>query len=253
MAPCLASHRDLDLFYVGLLRDPTPPLRSAPLERSCRALLKADLPLRALHEPAFRGVLARDLNLSSFATRPSSAVENTAVCRGRNASCQRSGVIPTFLPQPHQQRATHFNSQCMLHAALLMPAYWQTSFRFAGRVARLRHDELHSGAPAAHPALGTGNSMHSSSLTADQVSWRVPLNSATLRSMLCCFCCLPAARALGLLPSASPRKSGDQSRTISPTVPVLADAIGSYSTRLHGGEGGSKATAAAPECLGARP
>ena len=163
------------------------------------------------------------------------------------------GVIPTFLPQPHQQRATHFNSQCMLHAALLMPAYWQTSFRFAGRVARLRHDELHSGAPAAHPALGTGNSMHSSSLTADQVSWRVPLNSATLRSMLCCFCCLPAARALGLLPSASPRKSGDQSRTISPTVPVLADAIGSYSTRLHGGEGGSKATAAAPECLGARP
>ena len=54
------------------------------------------------------------------------------------------------------------------------------------------------------------------------------------------------------MPSASPRKSGDQSHTISPAVPVLADAIGGCSTRLRGGEGGPKARAALPDRLGTR-
>ena len=71
-----------DVFYVGLVRDPTPPLRSAPLERTCRAVSRPYLPLRPLHEPAVRGVRGRDLDLSSFATELSSAVKNAAVCRG---------------------------------------------------------------------------------------------------------------------------------------------------------------------------
>ena len=54
-----------------------------------------------------------------------------------------------------------------------------------------------------HPLRAIGNSMSACSWRTDKVSSRLPLNSVTLRSMLCCSSCLPAARALGWLPSAS--------------------------------------------------
>ena len=40
-------------------------------------------------------------------------------------------------------------------------------------------------------------------VTTDKVSSRVPINPRTLRAMPCCFCCVLAACALGLLSPAS--------------------------------------------------
>ena len=50
------------------------------------------------------------------------------------------------------------------------------------------------------------------------VSVSVPPNTRTLRAMLPCFCCLHAARARGLLPSAFCRKSDYHARTTRPAV-----------------------------------
>ena len=93
--------------------------------------------------------------------------------------------------------------------------------------------------------------MSACSRTTYEVSLLLPLNSVTLYSLVCCSTCQPAARALGLLPSASPRKSDYLTRTTVPAVPVLTDATRACSTRLLGGGGGSEATAVAPECTGA--
>ena len=54
--------------------------------------------------------------------------------------------------------------------------------------------------------LGISDSKPETSATPCEVSWSVPNNSVTLRSMLCSFCCLPAAPACGLLPSAAAQK-----------------------------------------------
>ena len=50
---------------------------------------------------------------------------------------------------------------------------------------------------------GISNCMSAMSVSIAKVSPSMPLNSDALRSMPCCVCCIPAARALGLLPSAS--------------------------------------------------
>ena len=101
---------------------------------------------------------------------------------------------------------------------------------------------------AARPLRAIGNYMSLCSWTADEVSWRVPLNSSTLRSMLCCLCCLPAAGALGLLPSASPGKSDYLMRTtgrLSLCSQTLSEAAG----RVYVGP--KEDPAVAPESLGA--
>ena len=54
--------------------------------------------------------------------------------------------------------------------------------------------------------LGVSDRKLETSVTPYKVSWSVPNNSVTLRSMLCSFCCLPAAPACGLLPSAAAQK-----------------------------------------------
>ena len=67
----------------------------------------------------------------------------------------------------------------------------------------------------------SSNRKHEQSWTSCKVSWRVPLNSCTLRAMECCFCCLPAARALGLLPPASQLAAPEKvDRTRAPPVPL---------------------------------
>ena len=71
---------------------PGPTSRSS----SCLVFFEADSPLRALHDEVHRGLLARDLDESSFATEISSAVKKMAVRRFIYASRQRSLVIPTF-------------------------------------------------------------------------------------------------------------------------------------------------------------
>ena len=55
--------------------------------------------------------------------------------------------------------------------------------------------------------LGVSDRKLETSVTPYKVSWSVPNNSATLRSMVCSFRCLPAAPACGLLPSAAAQKS----------------------------------------------
>ena len=50
---------------------------------------------------------------------------------------------------------------------------------------------------------GISNSMSAMSVSIPKVSPSMPLNSDALRSMTCCVCCIPAARALCLLLSAS--------------------------------------------------
>ena len=57
------------------------------------AVFEADSPLRARRAATLSGALGRDLNYSSFAPELCSAVEKTAACHGRNASCQRAGVV----------------------------------------------------------------------------------------------------------------------------------------------------------------
>ena len=89
--------------------------------------------------------------------------------------------------------------------------------------------------------------MSASSLT---VSVSVPPNARTLRAMVPCFCCLPAACALGLLPSAFCAKSDDHSRTTRQVAVELAEHIGGRRTLGPGGGGGAKARAAAPERRG---
>ena len=95
--------------------------------------------------------------------------------------------------------------------------------------------------------LGVSDRKLETSVTPYKVSWSVPNNSATLRSMVCSFRCLPAAPACGLLPSAAAQKSGPHARTTSPAVPVLADASGACRTLRPCGQGGGKARAAARE------
>ena len=101
--------------------------------------------------------------------------------------------------------------------------------------------------------LGISDSKPETSATPCEVSWSVPNNSVTLRSMLCSFCCLPAAPACGLLPSAAAQKSGPHARTTGPAVPMLADAIGGGGTLRLGGEGGHSARAVARERVGVPP
>ena len=85
-----------DLFYVGLVRDPTPPLPPLRSSASCGARPRLKLPLRARRDEARCGLVEWDFDRSSFATELSSAVERMAVCRCRDALIQRSGLIPTF-------------------------------------------------------------------------------------------------------------------------------------------------------------
>ena len=61
-----------------------------------RTRFEANSPLRALHDEVRRGLVAREFDRSSFATKLSSAVEKPAAWHGHNASSQRSGVIPMF-------------------------------------------------------------------------------------------------------------------------------------------------------------
>ena len=44
MCPDFKKTKDrFDLFYVGLVRDPTPPLSAAPLERVMRSAFQAEI------------------------------------------------------------------------------------------------------------------------------------------------------------------------------------------------------------------
>ena len=97
--------------------------------------------------------------------------------------------------------------------------------------------------------LGVSDRKLETSVTPYKVSWSVPNNSATLRSMVCSFRCLPAAPACGLLSSAAAPKSGPHARTTGPAVPMLADVIGACMTLRPCGQGGARPRAAAPECL----
>ena len=58
--------------------------------------------------------------------------------------------------------------------------------------------------------LGVSDCKLETSVTPYKVSWSVPNNSVTLRSMLCSFCCLPAAPACGLLPSAAAQMGAEK-------------------------------------------
>ena len=60
--------------------------------------------------------------------------------------------------------------------------------------------------------LGVSDRKLETSVTPYKVSWSVPNNSATLRSMVCSFRCLPAAPACGLLPSAAAQKKVARTR-----------------------------------------
>ena len=101
--------------------------------------------------------------------------------------------------------------------------------------------------------LGVSDCKLETSVTPYKVSWSVPNNSATLRSMVCSFRCLPAAPAWGLLSSAAAPTSGPHARTTGPAVPMLADAIGGGGTLRLGGEGGHSARAVARERVGVPP
>ena len=71
------------------------------------------------------------------------------------------------------------------------------------------------------------------------MSWRVPLNLCTLRAMECCFCCLPAARALGLLSSASQRtttKKVDRTRAPPPRLSPCSQTLSERAVRVHVGD-----------------
>ncbi|MDC0525531.1 hypothetical protein OAO87_00935 [bacterium] len=94
--------------------------------------------------------------------------------------------------------------------------------------------------------LGVSDRKLETSVTPYKVSWSVPNNSATLRSMVRSFRCLPAAPACGLLPSAA-AQSGPHARTTDPAVPVLADASGACRTLRPCGQGGGTSRAAARE------
>ena len=99
--------------------------------------------------------------------------------------------------------------------------------------------------------LGVSDRKLETSVTPYKVSWSVPNNSATLRSMVCSFRCLPAAPACGLLSSAAAPKSGPHARTTGPAVPMLADAISRACRTLRPcGQGGPKARAVDRERVG---
>ena len=71
-----------------------------------------------------------------------------------------------------------------------------------------------------------------------------------LCSMACCSCCLPAARALGLLPSASREKNDYLTCTTAQVAIVLADDPRGDRAPRPCGEGGAIARKEAPVCLG---
>ena len=98
--------------------------------------------------------------------------------------------------------------------------------------------------------LGVSDGKLETSVTPWKVSWCVPNNSPPLRAMPCCYLCVCAAPACGLLPSAAAPKSGPHARTTGPAVPMLADAIGGGGTLRLGGEGGHSARAVARERVG---
>jgi hypothetical protein len=88
------------------------------------------------------------------------------------------------------------------------------------------------------------------------VSLRLPPNSNPLRAMACCFCCLLAASALGLLPSAPSSKSAHHSRTTgslecrAPACPARWQDASSLWTRwIQRESSGARVARRAPETI----
>ena len=97
-------------------------------------------------------------------------------------------------------------------------ARWQRARHLGHRDPHLHLGDLRRGVRRARGLYGISNFMSTMSAASLKVSVSVPPNSRTLRAMLPCFCCLHAARARGLLPSAFCRKNDNHSRTTRPAV-----------------------------------
>ena len=140
----------------------------------------------------------------------------------------------------------------MLRALPRVRARWQRVRHLGHRDPHLHLGDLRRSARRARKLYGIRKFTFAMGASSLKVSVSVPPNARTLRAMLPCFCCLHAACARGLLPSALCAKNDDHSRTTHPAVLVLADAIGACSTRPRRGQGGSRPRTAASERLGTR-
>ena len=143
-----------------------------------------------------------------------------------------------------------------MRAALLIRARWQALRHVRHLSAHLLHLDLRDGAHAAHLLRSTGNRMFAKRWTKCKVSWHAAPNLSTLRVMVCTSCCLLAASALGLLPSAPSGKSDYHSCTTgslecrAPACPPRwQDASSWRRRRIHSASGGVRVPRRAPVAI----